>query len=241
MKRLSPSFSKAGFTLVELLVVIGIIVVLMSLLLTAVPAVKDAQRKLDARNTCSQVVAAVNAYYTEYAKYPPVVSPSDAASQPTGVQTDTIIGDPAMNVQQQNNTLFYTLRNIPKGPNEGSLLNPRRVVFYDGKTATLSANKPRGGFFDRTSNGSAPPDTDGGSLYDPWGKQFGIVLDTTGDERIDLGALYTDFAGDNPTSGKAPRKRAGAFSMGKDEMLGNKGDRLFRNNSTVSDDVISWE
>jgi prepilin-type N-terminal cleavage/methylation domain-containing protein len=64
MNRLSRTRSQAGFTLVELLVVIGIIVVLMSLLLTAVPAVKDAQRKLDRPPTCTQIVAAVNAYYT---------------------------------------------------------------------------------------------------------------------------------------------------------------------------------
>jgi prepilin-type N-terminal cleavage/methylation domain-containing protein len=238
MKRVSPSLSKGAFTLVELLVVIGIIVVLMSLLLTAVPAVKDAQRKLDARQTSTQIVAALNAYYTEYAKFPPVEA---QAATPQSATKDTMVGDPAMNTQQQNNTLFYTLRAIPKGPNEGSLLNPRKVVFYDGKVATLSSNKPRGGFYDRAANGSAPPDQEGGSLYDPWGKQFGVIMDTTGDERIDLASVYTDFGGDDPTSGKAPRKRAGAFSMGKDETLGNNGDRVYRNNNTVSDDVVSWE
>jgi prepilin-type N-terminal cleavage/methylation domain-containing protein len=241
MKRVSPSPAKAAFTLVELLVVIGIIVVLMSLLLTAVPAVKDAQRKLDARQTSTQIVAALNAYYTEYAKFPPVTSPSAAAADPQSGTKDTIVGDPVMNTGLVNNTLFYTIRAIPKGPNVDSLLNPRKVVFYDGKVATLSANKPRGGFYDRAANGSAPPDDEGGCLYDPWGKQFGVIMDSTGDERIDLASVYTDFGGDDPTSGKAPRKRAGAFSMGKDETLGNNGDRVYRNNNTLSDDVVSWE
>jgi len=152
-----------------------------------------------------------------------------------------IVGDPAMGTDYESNTLFYTLRAIPKGPNEEHLLNPRKVVFYDGKVATMSGGKPRGGFYDRMANGSAPPDKEGGALYDPWGKQFGVIMDSTGDERIDLAKVYSDFGGDNPTSGKAPRKRAGAFSMGKDEALGDKGDHVYRNNSTLSDDVVSWE
>jgi hypothetical protein len=114
-------------------------------------------------------------------------------------------------------------------------------VYYAGKVAVLSANQPRGGFFDRTSDGSAPPAGAAGSLYDPWGAQYGVILDTTGDERIDLGALYTDFAGDNPIGGKAPRYRVGAFSMGQDGMLGTKGDHLYRKGITVSDDIVSWE
>src|SRR6186997_2834616 len=105
MNRLSRTRSQAGFTLVELLVVVGIIVVLMSLLLTAVPAVKDAQRKLDARQTSTQIVAALNAYYTEYAKFPPVTSPSGAADNPQSGNKDTIVGDPGMNTGLVNNTV----------------------------------------------------------------------------------------------------------------------------------------
>jgi prepilin-type N-terminal cleavage/methylation domain-containing protein len=242
MNRLSRTRSQAGFTLVELLVVVGIIVVLMSLLLTAVPAVKDAQRKLDARQTSSQIVAAVNAYYTEYAKFPPVVSAEEAAKSPNNAQKDTVVGDEKMSATAQNAALFNTLRNIPKTPNENYILNPRRVVFYEGKAAIVATgNKPRQGFFDRTNDGAAAPEQLAGGLYDPWGKQFGVVVDTTGDERINLDGYYADFTGDDPTTGKAPRKRVGAFSMGKDETLGKNGDRTYRKGNDVSDDVISWE
>ena len=241
MKRFSPVSCKGGFTLVELLVVLGIIVVLMGILLTAVSAVKEHQRRLDAKNTCLQITAAVNAYYADYGKFPPVLRQSDDQSQSGGSASDTIVGDPVMNVPVPNSALFDTLRNIPRGPNESSVLNPRRIVYYSGKAAVLSAGKPRSGFFDRAEDGSTPPAGDAGSLCDPWGRQFGVILDSSGDERIDLGALYTDFAGANPIGGKAPRYRVGAFTMAKDEMLGTAGDHLYRKGNTVSDDLISWE
>jgi hypothetical protein len=78
-------------------------------------------------------------------------------------------------------------------------------------------------------------------LYDPWGQQYGIILDTNGDGRIDLSGVYSDFAGVDSNTTGAPRKRVGAFSMGKDKMLGTMGDRFYRRGGELSDDVISWE
>src|SRR4030095_15406592 len=149
MKRLSPSFSKAGFTLVELLVVIGIIVILMSLLLTAIPAVKEASRKLEAKNTVNQITVAANAYYTEYAKFPPLNDPDEP---PPAADKDQWVGDQAMTAKLNNNALFFTLRNINKGPNKDNAANPRRVVFFEGKSAAVNnSGKPRSGFYDRSA------------------------------------------------------------------------------------------
>ena len=238
MKRISPVAPRAGFTLVELLVVIGIIVILMSLLLGAVPAVKEASRKLEAKNTVNQICVAANAYYTEYAKYPPL---NDPTSPPPDADKDQWVGDPAMTAPYNNNALFFTLRNIAKGPNKDYATNPRRVVFYEGRAAVVSnAGKPRSGFFDRSANGGTPPSTEESCLYDPWGKQYGVIFDTTGDDRINLEGIYTDFQGATE-SGKAPRKKVGAFASGKDEQLGKKGDKTYRSGSETSDDVISWE
>jgi prepilin-type N-terminal cleavage/methylation domain-containing protein len=238
MKRCSPVAPRAGFTLVELLVVIGIIVILMSLLLTAIPAVKEAARKLEAKNAVNQITVAANAYYTEYAKFPPLNDPDEP---PPAADKDQWVGDQAMTAKMNNNALFYTLRNIAKGPNTGNAANPRRVIFYEGKSAVVSAaGKPRGGFFDRSANGGTPPSTEESCLYDPWGHQYGVILDTTGDDRIDLEGIYTDFQGSGE-AGKAPRKKVGAFAMGKDELLGKKGDKSYRAGSETSDDVVSWE
>jgi len=239
MKRTFPNRLAAAFTLVELLVVIAIIVILMSLLLTAVPAVKEAARKAEARNTCNMVVTALNSYYTEYARFPPIKDPSAPASGT--VTADIVVGDPQFGAEEPNNVVFYTLRSIPKGPNDSNLCNPRKVVFYEGKIATVSAaGNARGGLYDKMNNGGSPPSNEESCLYDPWGRQYGVVFDSTGDDRIDLVGYYNDFAGVDD-SGKAPRRKAGCFTTGKDEKLGKTGDGTYRNGTELSDDVVSWE
>lgn len=240
MQRPAPTSSRHAFTLVELLVVIAIIVILMSLLLTAIPAVKEAARKTDARNTANQIVVALNAYYTEYAKFPPI-DPNNT-KPPKDTDPDTVVGDDASGATEPNNTVFYTLRAIAAGPNTDNDCNPRKVVFFEGKAATVNnANVARGGFFDKTNNGGVAPANFASCLFDPWGKQYGVVMDTNGDDRIDLTNFYNDFSGIEPTAGRAPRKKVGAFSMGKDNKLGDNGNRSYRNGTEKSDDVLSWE
>jgi prepilin-type N-terminal cleavage/methylation domain-containing protein len=66
-----------AFTLVELLVVIGIIAILAAVLMNAGNlAIKEA-KKAKAQNTATQIQTAVTNYYTEYSVYP---TPSGAAA-----------------------------------------------------------------------------------------------------------------------------------------------------------------
>src|SRR5437899_13079333 len=60
-----------AFTLIELLVVIAIIGILIGLLFPAFKAVQNQARQTQAKNDLTQIVTAVNAFYTEYGKYPP--------------------------------------------------------------------------------------------------------------------------------------------------------------------------
>jgi type II secretory pathway pseudopilin PulG len=90
-----------------LLVVIGIIAILMGLLFPAFKAVQNQARQTQAKNDLTQIVNAVNAFYTEYGKYPLVTA-------------DTIYG-PAANL---NNTLFNELR-----ATAAATQNPRQIVF----------------------------------------------------------------------------------------------------------------
>ena len=59
-----------GFTLLELLIVIAIIAVLLGLVFPVFQGVQDRAKKVQAKNDLTQIVTAVNAFYTEYGRYP---------------------------------------------------------------------------------------------------------------------------------------------------------------------------
>src|SRR2546428_12527942 len=84
-----------AFTLIELLIVIVIISILAGLLFPAFRGVQAQARRAQAKNDLTQIVTAVNAYYTEYGKYPLAASDGSA---------DTVFASPT------NYNLFDVLR-----------------------------------------------------------------------------------------------------------------------------------
>jgi prepilin-type N-terminal cleavage/methylation domain-containing protein len=96
--------SGRAFTLIELLVVIAIIAILIGLLFPAFSAVQNQAKKTQAKNDLTQIVNAVNAYYTEYGKYP--------------LQTDDSI--------ITNNALLMNVLRATDTVN-----NPRQIVFIN--------------------------------------------------------------------------------------------------------------
>src|SRR5206468_8182988 len=64
----------------SLLVVITIIAILIGLLFPAFSAVQDQAKRTQAKNDLTQIVTAVNAFYTEYGKYPTSLTPDTAAT-----------------------------------------------------------------------------------------------------------------------------------------------------------------
>src|SRR5437868_12621637 len=95
-----------AFTLIELTVVILVIATLAALTLTAASGVVDRAKKVQAKNDIIQIVTAVNAFYTEYGRYPVTVPPSNTTdaffgtgAAPTGCTSYTT-----------NDKLFNVLR-----------------------------------------------------------------------------------------------------------------------------------
>jgi prepilin-type N-terminal cleavage/methylation domain-containing protein len=135
--------SQRGFTLIELITVVAILAVLMSLLFAVANKAIDSARRAQASNDVNQIVAAVNAYYEEYGRYP--VRPDQEGSEVT-FRTD-------------NSDLLYTLRAVAMGANAGNTLNPHAIVFLDVPGAK-NPSVPRGGIAN-------------GIWYDPWGQRPG--------------------------------------------------------------------
>ena len=123
--------ARSGFTLIELLVVIAIIVILIGLLFPAFRGVQDQAKRAQAKNDLTQIITAVNAYYTEYGKYPIVTD-------------DTPIAN--------NADLFYTLRAVASGANASDALNPRKIVFISPPDVK-DPSKPRSGIGTTTGAG----------------------------------------------------------------------------------------
>src|SRR5437867_1817513 len=145
---------KAAFTLMELLLVIVIIVILVGLAFPVFQGVLERAKKLQAKNDLTQIVTAVNAFYTEYGRYPTTATTDAAATYGPGGSTT------------ENGGLFSELRAT------STTLNTRQIVFISPPDAK-NQNNPRSGI--KTSTGG---------YYDPWGSEYALALDATYDNQI---------------------------------------------------------
>ncbi len=227
--------TRLAFTLIELLVVITIIAILMGLLFPAINIVKEQARKAEAKSAVAQVAAAVKQYYTEYGKYPPVVD-TTGANPP-----DIIVGDKTKAAADDDNAeLFNVLRSKNTGKNANNALNPRRIVFFEGRSAGDSS-APKSGFLDATGGTGIQ-----GAFYDPWGKQYTIVMDANYNDVININSVYGDFTDQSqgtPTD-TGSRTSIGVFSLGKDGEIGSPKSGVtgkYRDANKISDDILSWQ
>jgi len=193
-------FSTSAFTLIEMIVVMLIIATLAALLMGAATSVFDRARRTQAKNDVIQIVTAINAFYTEYGRYPVTL---------TSTTTDAFVGagsPPAgCTNYTSNDVLFNVLRNYTGGSDSANVaaLNPRQIVFLSPGGAK-NTTPPRGGI--ATDN----------RYYDPWGSQYAIVIDTNYDNTITN--PYSDTDG---SAGTTPlRFGAVAYSYGKNGALG---------------------
>lgn len=115
---------RIGFTLVELLVVIAIIGILVSLLLPAVQAAREAARRLSCQNNLVQLIIAVNQYEMAHSVYPPgTIEPQGPIQNiPKGYHHGWITQ--ILPYVEQRNTYFHIDRSV-------GVYHPKNAVVRD--------------------------------------------------------------------------------------------------------------
>jgi prepilin-type N-terminal cleavage/methylation domain-containing protein len=167
VKKQTPKAKRrSAFTLIELLVVITIITILIGLLFPAFRGVQDQAKRTQAKNDVTQIVTAVNAFYTEYGRYP----------VGTTVTTDAAAWYGPGGAITENGGLFAVLR----GTESPIVLNTRQIVFISPPDAK-----------DQTTSRSGIKTTTSG-YYDPWGTEYAIKIDADYTNQIEANP-YSDL------------------------------------------------
>jgi prepilin-type N-terminal cleavage/methylation domain-containing protein len=229
MEILNPTPNAEGrraFTIVELLVVILIIGILVAFAFPAFQGVLERAKKVQAKNDLTQIVTAVNAFYTEYGKYP-IATSGDVIYGPGGAA---------------NNALFNELQGCPTtgAPpptcSANSTLNTRQIAFIS-PPAVKNPTNPRSGIATQAATINCFPVAIG-EFVDPWGTPYNVEIDGNYDNQI-----TTNPYGNNNGAGPQPLTIGViAWSLGRDGVLGTKTTGCTGNNIyTHSDDVISWQ
>jgi prepilin-type N-terminal cleavage/methylation domain-containing protein len=211
-----------AFTLIELLVVIAIIIILAGLLYPAYNAVQSQAKRTQAKNDLTQIVNAVNAYYTEYGKYPVSATGADYCFSWT-IPGTTRLGP-------YNDVLLNELRACTATDpscSAAATLNTRQIVFISPPTVK-DPNNPKSGI--STITASTPK----GTYYDPWGAPYIVEIDGNYNNSVPnpYVALGGSGAGLDPVG-----QGVIAWSNGADLQVGTNSNNIYTN----SDDVISWQ
>jgi prepilin-type N-terminal cleavage/methylation domain-containing protein len=218
---------RRAFTLIELLVVIAIIIILAGLLIPAFNAVQSQAKRTQAKNDLTQIVTAVNAFYTDYGRYP--IDPAWGCTTTEDVCFSwDVPGAPQCG--PYNDKLLNELRACTATDtscSSAATQNTRQIV-YISPPAVKDPNNPKSGI--STVAGNAPQ----GTYYDPWGSPYIVEIDANYNNSVPNPyiALGGTGAGPNPVG-----QGVIAWSNGADTLVGGNPENTYTN----SDDVISWQ
>ncbi len=158
MKIRSNRRAHSGFTLVELLVVISIIVVLAALSFGAAQVAIKKANTLKTKTSAMAIASALEQYYQDYSKLPTLGASSDE------IRTEGESGIEFLEIL------------LGKEDDTGTMQNPKRVPFL---TVETGKTKKKGGLI--YSNGGAGQIE---GLYDAWGNAFYVKIDLEYEDEI---------------------------------------------------------
>jgi prepilin-type N-terminal cleavage/methylation domain-containing protein len=225
-----PPRRTRAFTLIELLVVIGIIAILVGLLFPAFKAVQNQARGTQAKNDLTQIVNAVNSFYTDYGRYPVAAAANDTCVNWT-------VGPCGSQQHISSDALFNELRACTATDttscSAAATVNTRQIV-YISPPSVKDPNNPKSGI------GTGATSINRGRFFDPWGSPYNVVVDSAYNNNcVNIyGNQTVGGAGVDPIP-----QGVVAWSNGPDLQVGTNSDNIYKNPTTgaQSDDVISWQ
>ena len=129
---------QAGFTLVELLVVISIVGLLAGLMSVAIPRAMEAGKKAKVKGELTAIVAAVKAYKQEYGQWPVAKSQMDSVAD----EYNSWYGPPT--TESESKDLMRILSGDMTVQKDGQTMNPKGVRFLEGAKTDGTFQDPWG-------------------------------------------------------------------------------------------------
>ena len=151
--------SAGGFTLVELLVVISIIVVLAAMTFAGINIAVNKQKKVQTQTNATGLYQAIDGFYQTYSRLPDFGGNSED-----------------MRTEGQSGTELLTIL-LGKEEVGNSMQNKKQIRFLNTEETKM---KNKGGLLYNNGGAGATPE----GLYDAWGNAFYVRFDTEYDQEI---------------------------------------------------------